>query len=149
MVKDVTERKITEEALRESEERLRMAAQAGRMYAYEWDVASDTVVRSPECADLLGLGSPARTTRRELLNCFHPDDHGMCGDLSALTPQNPTLRARYRIGRQDGTWMWAEKTARAFFDEQGKMVRMIGMIADITERMLAEEALSSLGRRMI
>jgi PAS domain S-box-containing protein len=149
MVTDVTERKSTEEALRESEERLRMAAQAGRMYAYEWDVASDAVVRSPECADLLGLGSPAHTTRLEMLNCLHPDDHGMCGDLSAVTPQNPTLRARYRIGRQDGTWMWAEKSARAFFDEQGKMVRMIGMIADITERMLAEEALSSLSRRLI
>jgi PAS domain S-box-containing protein len=149
MVTDVTARKSTEEALRESEERLRMAAQAGRMYAYEWDVASDAVVRSPECVDLLGLGSPAHTTRREMLNYLHPDDHGMCGDLSAVTPQNPTLRARYRIGRQDGTWMWAEKSARAFFDEQGKMVRMIGMIADITERMLAEEALSSLSRRLI
>jgi PAS domain S-box-containing protein len=149
MVTDVTERKTTEEALRESEERLRMAAQAGRMYAYEWDVASDTVVRSPECADLLGLGSPAHTTRRELLDCLHPDDHGMCGDVSAVTPQNPTLRARYRIGRQDGTWMWAEKTARAFFDEQGKMVRMIGMVADITERVHADEALSSLSRRLI
>jgi PAS domain S-box-containing protein len=149
MVTDVTERKRTEEALRESEERLRMAAQAGRMYAYEWDVVSDTVVRSAECADVLGFGTPTHTTRRELLNCLHPDDHGMCGDLSVVTPQNPTLRARYRIGRPDGTWMWAEKAARAFFDEQGKMVRMIGMIADVTERAVMEEALSSVSRRLI
>ena len=149
MVADVTERKRTEVALRESEERLRMAAKAGQMYAYEWDVASDVVVRSPECADLLGLGTPLRTTRRELLNSVHPDDHGLCGDLSAVTPQNPTLRARYRIRRQDGTWMWAEKTARALFDEQGKMVGMIGMIADTTERRLTEEALSTVSRRLI
>ena len=111
MVMDVTERKSTEVALRESEERLRMATQAGRMYAYEWDVASDKVVRSAECADLLGLGCPTHTTRRELLNSIHPNDHGQCGDLGAVTPRNPTLRARYRIGRRDGTWMWAEKTA--------------------------------------
>jgi len=149
MVSDVTERKRTEVALRESEERLRMAAQAGQMYAYEWDVASDVVVRSPECADLLGLGTPLRTTRRELLNSLHQDDHGLCGDLNTVTPQNPTLRARYRIRRQDGSWMWAEKTARAFFDEQGRMVRMIGMIADTTLRRLTEEALATVSRRLI
>jgi PAS domain S-box-containing protein len=149
MVSDVTERKRTEVALHESEERLRMAAQAGQMYAYEWDVASDVVVRSPECADLLGLGTPLRTARRELLNSIHPDDHGLCGDLNTVTAQNPTLRARYRIKRQDGTWMWAEKTARAFFDEQGRMVRMIGMIADTTLRRLTEEALSTVSRRLI
>jgi PAS domain S-box-containing protein len=149
MVMDVTERKSTEVALRESEERLRVAAQAGRMYAYEWDVASDKVVRSAECADLLGLDCPTHTTRREMLNSIHPDDLRMCGDLSAVTPQNPTLQARYRTGRQDGTWMWAEKTARAFFDEQNKMVRMIGMVADITERKITEEALSSVSRRLI
>ncbi len=149
MVADVTERMRTEEALRESAERLRMAAEAGRMYAYEWDVATDTIVRSPECVSLLGAGSVRHTTRKELINWVHPDDHGLCGDLSAVSPQNPTLRARYRIARQDGTWMWAEKSARAFFDEQGKMVRMIGMIVDISERKLAEEALSSVSRRLI
>jgi PAS domain S-box-containing protein len=149
MVVDVTERRNMEEALRESEERLRMAAQAGRMYAYEWDVASDKVVRSVESADLLGFGSPTHTTRLELLNCAHPDDHGLCGDLSTVTPQSPGLRVRYRTRRQDGTWMWAEKTARAFFDDQGRMVRMIGMIADITERKLTEETLSKVSRRLI
>ena len=45
--------------------------------------------------------------------------------------------------------MWAEKTARAFFDEQNKMIRMIGMVADITERKITEEALSSVSRRLI
>ena len=45
-VADVTERRRSQEALRESEERLRLAAQAGRMYAFEWDRTSDRIVRS-------------------------------------------------------------------------------------------------------
>ena len=55
--------------LRESEERLRLAARAGRMYAFEWNPATDEVFRSQECASVLGLaeepnGSPLRSSSR-------------------------------------------------------------------------------------
>ena len=56
-VQDITERRRSQEALRESEERLRLAAQSGRMYAFEWDRASDVIVRSAEFAHILGLSS--------------------------------------------------------------------------------------------
>jgi PAS domain S-box-containing protein len=140
MTADITDRKEAEAALRESEERFRIAAQAGRMYAYDWDVASDVVVRSPECRDLLGSDEPTHTTRRELMTRVHPDDQCRC-DSIGLTPQNPIAQARYRVARSDGSLMWAEKTARAFFDEEGRMIRVVGMIADITERKQAEEKL--------
>jgi signal transduction histidine kinase len=51
--------------------------------------------------------------------------------------------------RPDGSVVWLEKNGRAFFDEQGKLLRMIGMVADITQRKLAEEALAGVGRRLI
>ena len=50
--------------------------------------------------------------------------------------------------RPDGSVLWLEKRARAFFDEQGKLQRMIGMVADITERKRTEEALLELNRTL-
>lgn len=55
----------------------------------------------------------------------------------------------YRVLRPDGSLVWLEDTSHAFFDEQGKMMQMIGMVADVTERKRAEAELSSVSRRLI
>ena len=150
-VEEVTDRKRTEETLRESEERLRLAAQAGRMYAYEWDVASDIVTRSQDFVHVLEVtGEPESFTRRELLERIHPDDRArFVSSTAELTPENPACRIAYRVLLPSGATIWLEKNARAFFDKAGKMLRMIGMVADITDRKLAEEALSQVSRRLI
>ncbi len=62
MATDITDRKRVEEALRENEERLRLAAEAGRIYAFEWNVATDAVVRSPEVMSTF-LGKVHRCAR--------------------------------------------------------------------------------------
>ncbi len=140
---DLTERKRAEEALRRSEARLRLAAQAGKMYAYEWDVATDMITRSPEYVNILGFSDPAKQlTRQQILERVHPDDQALLiGSVDQLTPANPTTQISYRMQRPDGAEIWLETSGRAFFDGQGRLVRMIGMVADITERKRAEEAL--------
>jgi PAS domain-containing protein len=71
MMSDITEGKLAEEALRKSEERLRLAAQAGKMYAYEWDVATDVLVRSAQYVNILGVTEPKRCTRQQFLSKIH------------------------------------------------------------------------------
>ena len=148
-VQDITYRKRAEKTLRESEERFRLATQAGKMYAYEWDVATDAVVRSAESSNILGLtGEPLSLTRQQVLASVHPDDRAMFTKaVEKLTPENPTTQITYRVLRHDDAVIWLEKTARAFFDEQGRMLRMIGMVVDVTERKQAEEGLRESEKR--
>jgi PAS domain S-box-containing protein len=66
--------------------------------------------------------------------------------LVECTPEKPNTQISYRLLRPDGSILWLERTGHAFFDEQGTMVRMIGMVTDITERKLAENKLQEYER---
>jgi PAS domain S-box-containing protein len=142
MTADITERKQIEAKLRASEERFRLAAHAGKMFAYEWDVATDVIVRSGESARILGIDEATPFTGQQALARVHPDDRErLMAAVADLSPEKPQLEISYRIVRPDSTMIWVERTSRAYFNEQGKMLRVVGMVADVTERKRIEEAL--------
>ncbi len=81
---------------------------------------------------------------------IYPDDREeYAATETGFTPENPTYQTRYRMLRPDGSVIWLEENGRVFFDGQGRMLRTIGMVADITESKTGEEALAGVSRRLI
>jgi PAS domain S-box-containing protein len=150
-LENITERRRTEDALRESEQRFRLAAYAGKMFSYEWDAATDVMVRSGEYAERLCTDKEADlTTGQQTLAKVHPDDREKVFAADAgLSVEKPDLRVSHRMARSDGSVIWVERTGRAHFNEQGQMLRIVGMVADITESKQVEAALADVSRRLI
>jgi PAS domain S-box-containing protein len=149
IARDITERKRVEAALRESEELLHMAAQAGRMFAYEWDASTDKIVRSEGVKQILGEDEATHTTGQQILSMIPPEDRmRLNAAIARLSPEKPYLQIRYRMVRSDGNVIWVDRSSRAHFDEHGKMLRIVGMIADITDRVRAAEVLGEKEREL-
>jgi PAS domain S-box-containing protein len=127
---------------RKSEERLRLAVQAGKMYVDEWNLSTNTIIRSPECEDVLGTDQPLQTTLQQCLPKIHPDDQTQVEHfIESITPDHPTSHIVYRFLRSSGEVIWLERSVRGLFDRNRRLVRLIGVVVDITDRKEADEAL--------
>ena len=148
--RDITQRKRQEKIVRESEERFRLAAQAARMFAYEWNAVTDEIVRSAESNQILGIEESTLLTGQQAMATVHPEDREEVElALKRLSPQNPYLQVTYRIVRGDGQTIWVERHSVAHFDVNGKLLRIVGMVVDITERRKSEQALAAARRKLI
>jgi PAS domain S-box-containing protein len=146
---DVTDRKRADQALHESEERLRLAIQAGRMYAYEWDLTTGVIVRSPEYVNVLGATEPRTLTHQQVMEKIHPEDRAKLVEaVASHSPQKPTVDVTYRVLLPGKPPVWVKSSGRAFFDEEGRMLRVVGIVADITDLKLAEESLRASEERL-
>ncbi len=139
-------RKEAERQLRESEQRLRLAAETARMFAFEWDAVTDKIACSADASDVLGRADNAAIDcGAAYLDRVHPDDRPALAELLAqLSPTQPGYRTTYRFVRDDGGVVWIEENAHGFFDETGRLVRLVGMASDVTDRKRAEGELRRL-----
>jgi len=143
--RDITERKRVETALQESEERLRLAAEANRMGTFDIYPLTGKRIWSRRTKRMFGFPADVDVSYEAFIGAVHPEDrarvHAEVQDL-LTSPQSPKSFSEFRTAAApDGQVRWLASWARTFFDEQGQAVRMIGITQDITERKRAEEAL--------
>ena len=92
----------------------------------------------------LGVGPGEAETGAAVSAMVHPyDRERVNASLAGLTPENPNLQVVYRIVRPNGAVAWLDRTSLAYFDERGKLERIVGMVVDVTQRKLAENIVSS------
>jgi PAS domain S-box-containing protein len=147
VVEDITERKRIERALRESEERLRLALDAGEMGTWEWDLATGAITWSASLEPIHGLEPGTFDgTFEQYQTLINPEDRPLVlGAVeAALEEPESGYDVEFRVVWPDGTERWISGQAQVVRGGDGKPLRMVGLARDITDRKRHERALAFL-----
>jgi PAS domain S-box-containing protein len=153
LIGDITELKHSEEALRESEEKLKLAIEGSGVGLWDWRVQSGEMVINDRWAHILGY------TVQELLpvtidtwrSLTHPDDLQKSNELlqKHFSGEAADFACESRMKHKDGHWVWVlDRGMVTEWDKAKKPLRMTGTHLNIAERKSAEEALRQVNRKL-
>ncbi|HXE07213.1 MAG TPA: PAS domain-containing protein [Acidobacteriaceae bacterium] len=143
------ERELAEErvraavVLRERDDLLQIALRANGMGLWAWDLVTGTVQWSDEVYRIAGLKpGDIRASIDDWVDLIHPDDAARVRTAVERThTTGAEYRQQYRVRLRDGSERWVESQGRCQRDSQGHPRRVVGVMADITGRKRAEEAM--------
>ncbi len=140
---DITDRKLVEQELRSSQERLAKAQTIAHLGNWDWNIETNTWSWSDEIYRIFGLEPQQLEASYEaFLARVHPDDRQLVKEANQKAlAQEENYSIDRRIVRPDGEVRVVHEEADVMFNDQGRAVRMLGTIQDITERQKAEVAL--------
>lgn len=147
---DVTERERAEQALKLSEDRLRKAQRLARIGSWELDLVTNNLIWSDEIYRIFEI-SPEQfgASYDAFLELIHPDDRATVNTAYTDSVRNRNLYAiDHRLQFPDGRFKYVIEQCETFYAADGRPLRSIGTVQDITERKLAEEALQRLNREL-
>ncbi|HEX6711258.1 MAG TPA: PAS domain-containing protein [Rubrobacter sp.] len=147
IVRDITERKLAEEALRESEARFRLLAEKTSDLVCLHEPDGRYLYISPSCRRLLGY-EPEELLGTDPYDLFHPEDLKRIRSEAhekALDGQG-AVSVTYRIRKASGEYTWFETLTEPILDENGEVVRLQTASRDVSERKRAEELLAEAAR---
>ena len=145
-VQDVTQEHTMQEALRISEEHLRLTMAAVHDGVWQWDLATDRVNWDARCWEMLGYpASAADLPRSTMLEWMHPSDQEGFGlRVAAHLERGEVYHSEFRLRTRSGEWLWVEARGNVTDVEDGKPLRMLGTHTDVSERVAQAQMLRAL-----
>lgn len=127
----------------ETEGHLQLALQASGICLWDWDIVDDRIPWSPGLQTITGLPADRFVgSRAGLLKLAHPDDRALLtAELESALAGPGELHTEYRIVPPDGVVRWIAQHGHLLRDPAGRPLRMIGTVADVTQRRRTESAL--------
>ncbi|WP_224248863.1 hybrid sensor histidine kinase/response regulator [Hyalangium gracile] len=156
VAQDVTERRLAEDALREANERIQLALNAGAVVGtWVWDITVDRFTADERFARAFSL-TPEQAAQGlplgVVVESIHPEDRPRIEALIARTLETGgPYRAEYRVRQLDGSYRWLQANGRCELSPEGKPLRFPGVLLDVDERKKAElrqAALVEVGDRL-
>lgn len=143
--RNITDRKLAEEALRSSESSLKEAQTIAQMGRWEFDIIGNKLQWSDTIYEIFEIDKERFGASYEaFLDAVHPDDREMVNKAysDSLKHKKP-YRTEHRLLMKDGRIKWVSEQCHTDYDSQGRALRSVGVVQDITERKLAENALQT------
>jgi PAS domain S-box-containing protein len=139
---DITERKRAETALRESEERLRLALEAASAGTWDHDFSTGIVTRDATTHAILGLPPASGEGEAEFFTALVPEDRErLIAQRNRAIAERTEYSGEFRVVRPDGRLVWVMNKGKPFYNSSGELTRLVGICMDITERKRIEEEL--------
>ena len=139
---DISERKRAELALRESEQRLRVAIEAAQLGLWSVSLSASRMQVSSLTCQLFGLNeSIDQISLAEWKELIHPDDRLQAvSELENACTRFSNYESEYRVVHRDGSVRWIFARGQLFAGDDESPLRVVGVAQDVTQRKLAEEA---------
>ena len=139
---DISDRKSTENELRNSEERFRLIARQSKNLLYDYNLLTGHIEWDGAIEEVTGF-TPAEykaVMYDDWIRMVHPDDQeDTANQFEKALKENQPFRGQYRYRRKDGDYVWIEENSKVMELSEGKPSRVIGVMIDITERKNADE----------
>lgn len=149
--RDITERKSAEAALKASTDRFKLLASAAKDCIWDWDLATDNIWWNEGFETLFGFDrSKVEPCNDSWINRIHPEDRdrALSSIREAVNSSADNWQEEYRFAHANGHWLDVLDRGYVIRDEQGKGIRMIGGMTDMTHIRQAERRSTSQLTRM-